>query len=92
MKASTVITSQHPGPSVAHEICGLRPKGCTMRNGHEPVWHRSTRCGSSACVEVAKLDDRYLVRDAKDLGTRPLVFTATGWHAFTAGLRAGTFD
>jgi hypothetical protein len=63
-----------------------------MRNGHELVWRRSTRCGNSSCVEVAKIDDRYLIRDAKDLAAGPLVFTSTQWHAFTTGLRSGTFD
>jgi hypothetical protein len=63
-----------------------------MRNGPELVWHRSTRCGSNACVEVARLADRYLIRDAKDPGTEPLAFTAAQWRAFTAGLRSGTFD
>jgi hypothetical protein len=83
--------SQLSGPSVAHGACGLRPKGCIMRNDHEIAWHRSTRCGNGACVEVARLDDRYLIRDAKDPEAGPLVFTTTQWRAFTDRLRAGAF-
>jgi hypothetical protein len=56
-----------------------------------PKWKKSTRCGSATCVEVAKLDDRYLIRDSKNPDAAPLAFTPEEWDAFVAGVRAGEF-
>ncbi|MGH3802873.1 MAG: DUF397 domain-containing protein [Pseudonocardiaceae bacterium] len=45
------------------------------------------------CVEVADLPDGgHGVRDSKNPTGSALVFTATEWVAFTAGVRAGEFD
>ncbi|MGH3963639.1 MAG: DUF397 domain-containing protein [Pseudonocardiaceae bacterium] len=45
------------------------------------------------CVEVADLDHgSRAVRDSKNPGGPALVFTATEWAAFTAGVRGGEFD
>jgi hypothetical protein len=62
-------------------------------DGHRGLnWQRSAHCASSACVEVAKVDDdRYLVRDSKDPRGRVLTFTAAEWEAFVAGVAAGDF-
>jgi hypothetical protein len=54
-------------------------------------WRKSTRCGSSACVEVAKVDDRFLVRDSKDPRGTVLSFTEQEWQAFVEGIEAGEF-
>jgi len=54
-------------------------------------WHKSTRCGSNACVEVAKVDNEYLVRDSKNPDAAPLSFTADEWTAFVEGVSAGEF-
>jgi hypothetical protein len=54
-------------------------------------WHKSTRCGSNACVEVAKVNDEYLVRDSKNPNAAPLSFTADEWTAFVEGVSAGEF-
>lgn len=54
-------------------------------------WHKSTRCGSNACVEVAKRNDEYLVRDSKNPNVAPLSFTADEWTAFVEGVAAGEF-
>jgi Domain of unknown function (DUF397) len=54
-------------------------------------WHKSTRCGSNACVEVAKVDNEYLVRDSKNPEAAPLTFTADEWTAFVEGVSAGEF-
>ncbi len=64
-----------------------------MRSSAPDVsWTRSSACGTSACVEVARVDGRYLVR----MSTRPdgatLVFEPDQWVAFTAAIRAGAFD
>jgi len=55
------------------------------------TWRRSAQCGTSACVEVAKVDDRYLIRDSKDAGGAVLSFTEAEWQAFTTGVAAGDF-
>ena len=54
-------------------------------------WHKSTRCGSNACVEVAKVNDEYLVRDSKTPEVAPLSFTTDEWTAFVEGVAAGEF-
>ncbi|MGX6604307.1 DUF397 domain-containing protein [Micromonosporaceae bacterium Da 78-11] len=55
------------------------------------AWRKSSRCGSNACVEVAKIDNEYLVRDSKNPDMSPLSFTADEWTAFVAGVEAGEF-
>jgi hypothetical protein len=57
-----------------------------------PDWRRSGRCGSSACVEVAKVGDHYLVRNSTTTQATPLSFTEGEWTAFTGGVKAGDFD
>ncbi|AGL13999.1 DUF397 domain-containing protein [Actinoplanes sp. N902-109] len=57
----------------------------------KPVWHSSSRCTNSQCIEVAKIGDDYLIRDSKDPAVEPLRFPATAWHAFLTGIRAGEF-
>ena len=54
-------------------------------------WHRSSLCGSNACVEVAKVTGGYLIRDSKDPDGTALSFTEQEWTAFLAGLEAGEF-
>jgi predicted secreted Zn-dependent protease len=55
------------------------------------VWRRSQSCGNGACVEVAKADDRYLVRDSKNPDAAPLSFTRDEWVTFIQGVEAGDF-
>jgi hypothetical protein len=55
-------------------------------------WRKSSRCGSSACVEVAKVDNTYLVRDSKNPDNTPLAFTQEEWAAFVEGVSAGEFS
>jgi hypothetical protein len=54
-------------------------------------WHRSTRCESGHCVEVARQDRHVAMRNSTvpDLHLRLSVET---WEAFVADLRAGDFD
>jgi len=59
----------------------------------EPEWRQSSqRCGTGACVQVAKLGDEYLVRDSKNPQTAPFAFSAQEWRAFVAGVRRGDFE
>lgn len=62
-----------------------------MREISKIDWRKSTRCGSNACVEVAKVDGEYLVRDSKNPDAAALSFTEAEWTAFTAGVVAGEF-
>ncbi len=57
----------------------------------EPRWRRSGRCANGACIEVAKVGDRYLLRDSKNPEAAPLSFSAPEWTAFVAGVEAGDF-
>ena len=43
------------------------------------------------CVEVAKVDGFYGVRDSKDAKSPVLVFTNDEWVAFVGGVRDGEF-
>ncbi len=54
-------------------------------------WQKSSRCSSNACVEVAKVDDEYLVRDSKNPQAPHLTFTSEEWAAFVEGVTAGEF-
>ncbi|MEU4694501.1 DUF397 domain-containing protein [Actinoplanes sp. NPDC023714] len=56
-----------------------------------PAWRKSSRCATSTCVEVAKVDDQYLIRDSKNPEVAPLSFTKPEWDAFVAGVNAGEF-
>lgn len=56
-----------------------------------PTWRRSRRCATASCVEVARIEDRLLVRDSKNPAIAPLCFTERQWAEFVAGVKAGTF-
>ncbi len=59
---------------------------------NQTEWRRAGSCGSSACIEVAKVGDLFMIRDSKHPATPPLTFTADEWLAFTGGVVAGDFD
>jgi hypothetical protein len=54
-------------------------------------WQRSSRCGTGACVEVAKIDGHWLVRDSKNPDEAVLSFTEDEWVAFVEGVADGEF-
>lgn len=56
------------------------------------IWRRSSRCGESACVEVASTDHGFLVRDSKLADSPVLTFSPAAWAAFTAGVRTGEME
>ena len=62
-----------------------------MDKVHVAQWRKSARCGTAACVEVAKVDDVYLVRDSKNPTGAVLSFTEHEWAAFVEGVEAGEF-
>lgn len=57
-----------------------------------PVWRKSSRCGTTTCVEVAKVSGQYLVRDSKRPDAPSLSFTQEEWTAFVEGVSAGEFS
>jgi hypothetical protein len=58
-------------------------------HGNEPTWHQSTRCGTNACVQVGRVGDQFLMRDAKDADGARLVFDVKDWAAFLDEVRSG---
>lgn len=56
-----------------------------------PTWRKSSRCGTSTCVEVAKDGERYLIRDSKNPDGGVLAFGRAEWTAFVDGVTAGEF-
>lgn len=57
----------------------------------ERKWLRAQRCTGGNCVEVAKVDDSYLVRNSRAPGVE-LSFSEGEWLAFVEGVKAGEFS
>jgi hypothetical protein len=57
----------------------------------QPAWRRSTQCSNGTCVEVAKIDGEYLIRDSKHPEQAPLRFTEDELTAFAVAFTAGEF-
>jgi hypothetical protein len=57
----------------------------------QPRWQRSQQCNGGSCVEIAKVGDRYLVRDGKDPDASPLSFSVDEWYAFVEGVKRDDF-
>ena len=58
----------------------------------ELLFAKSRHCNSGTCVEVAFLPtDEVAVRDSKNPGTEPLIFTKDEWVDFLAGVKEGDF-
>ena len=56
-----------------------------------PQWRRGSKCSSGTCVEVAKVDDQYLIRDSKNPNAAAHSFTEAEWHALVEGVKADEF-
>ncbi len=65
-----------------------------MHNPTRAAWRKSRHSvNAQNCIEVADLDGAgRAVRDSKNPNGPTLTFTATGWAAFTAGMRSGDFN
>jgi len=55
-------------------------------------WFKSADSGDHGCVEVAFRGGEVGVRDTKDRGKAPHVFTRYEWECFLAGAKRGEFD
>jgi hypothetical protein len=58
---------------------------------HEPAWRRAASCATTSCIEVAKVADRFLIRDSKNPHAGALSFTAAEWEAFTEAVKKDEF-
>jgi hypothetical protein len=58
------------------------------RSQPAPVWRRSQRCDTSACVEVAQIAGGIALRDSTRPDDPVLHFSQAEWTSFLAGLRA----
>jgi hypothetical protein len=56
-------------------------------NSRALVWHKSSACGNSTCVEVAIDVGGVFVRDSKDPDGSHLSFNRADWRSFIADLR-----
>lgn len=57
------------------------------------TWIKSSRSiGRNACVELAVAGDRIALRDSKNPGVAPLLFTRAEIDAFLYGAKRGEFD
>jgi hypothetical protein len=54
-------------------------------------WRRSSRCETGNCVEVARINGEYVLRDTKQPDGPRLRFSNLEWHAFVEAVRAGEF-
>ncbi|MET0522834.1 MAG: DUF397 domain-containing protein [Jiangellaceae bacterium] len=57
-----------------------------------PVWRKSSRSSTGACVEVAPQSSTILVRDSKDPEGAILTFDRAVFAAFIDGVAHGEFD
>jgi hypothetical protein len=62
-----------------------------VKSVDSPRWQRSKSCSGGQCVEVAKFDGQYLIRDSKRPDVEPLSFPPDEWTAFVQGVNAGEF-
>jgi Domain of unknown function (DUF397) len=67
-----------------------RPMGPDLT---EVRWFKSSASSTNGCVEVAHLPDGGVaLRDTKDRGREPHVFTRHEWDCFLTGVKNGEFD
>jgi hypothetical protein len=56
------------------------------------MFRKSSRCASTACVEVDLTGTTVLARHSKNPDGSVLEFTPDEWRAFIAAAKAGEFD
>jgi hypothetical protein len=62
-----------------------------IKSTGDPEWRRAPECAAGSCVEVAKVADRYLIRDSKNPEAGVLSFSEAEWNTFVGGVKAGAF-
>lgn len=64
----------------------------TTRELEGATWRKSTKSVPENCVEATHVAGHVAVRDSKNPGGSPLIFTSSEWNAFLAGAKRGEFD
>jgi hypothetical protein len=54
-------------------------------------WRRPASCSAGQCIEVAKVADRFLIRDSKNPDAGTLAFSPDEWEAFTQAVKQDEF-
>jgi hypothetical protein len=62
-----------------------------VRRAEQPAWRKANFCGSTQCVEVAKLNGMIVMRDSKS-PRRVLRYSTEEWQSFVLGIKASEFD
>jgi hypothetical protein len=55
------------------------------------TWRKSTRCDTSACVEIATAGDAVLMRNST-IAHDVLSLSVDAWRSFVAGVKHGDFS
>jgi hypothetical protein len=63
----------------------------TVRPAGELAWRRGKKCNGGACVEVALLNGKVIVRSSQDPDTTFQV-SCGEWEDFVAGIKEDDFD
>jgi len=54
----------------------------------ELIWRKSQSCANAACIEVARDEARFLIRDSTDPDGARLAFGAEDWSLFIGAISA----
>jgi Domain of unknown function (DUF397) len=63
----------------------------TVMPAGEAAWRRGKQCNGGACIEVALLGEKVMVRSSQAPDTSFQV-TCGEWEEFVAGIKDGDFD
>jgi hypothetical protein len=75
--------------AVAHDVT-TTPHDVDLTHAR---WRKSSYSGgANDCVEVADLGEQAAVRDSKDIGRRPLLFSKAAMHALVGGVASGSMS
>src|SRR2546430_794704 len=82
-----------PTPRVLKAFSQIRayPMENTTVNNTAPNWKRGSACSGANCIEVARVADRFLIRDSKNPDTGTLSFTREEWEDFAEAIKRDEF-
>ena len=76
-----------PNMAARHDVT-TAPHGVDLAHAR---WRKSSYSGgANDCVEVAELGEHAAVRDSKDIGRRPLLFSKAAICALVSGIVCGS--
>lgn len=76
-----------PSTAAPHDVTAA-PHGVDLTHAR---WRKSSYSGgANDCVEVAELGEHAAVRDSKDIGRRPLLFSKAAMRALVSGIARGS--